>query len=386
MPAGLMFGVLLATIATLPLDAHKPITSPYTFAEDVSPILRDRCAACHVAGGPAPMPLTTVEETVPWGESIRLELVAGHMPPWSAISGGTRLRHAEGLTARELNVLLTWVTGGTPPGDAKPAPPATPSAEWPLGTPDLTLQLPEVSVAADQGEVTRELVVPLDAVARRPLRAVDLRPGTRSLVRSARIAVRPTPHASVENLVGLWVPGDQPVALPPGSAFAVPDNGDLIVTLRLKKTWEHEREAMSDRSTLALYFADSGAVPVSSVETGTAPVAPAPPPGGPVPTGIVAGNISSERIAVRTRVLAVYPTAAAAGATITIDATPDGGLTQRVIEFRPQRGWERRYWLDVPIDLPPGTRLQTSVKFDPFPAQPPSGPLVVLNVVPAPRR
>ena len=123
-PAGLMFGVLLATIATWPLDAHKPITSPYTFAEDVAPILRDRCGACHAAGGPAPMPLTTAEETVPWGESIRLELTAGHMPPWAAMSGGRRLRHAEGLTARELNVLLTWVTGGTPPGGPQPAPPA----------------------------------------------------------------------------------------------------------------------------------------------------------------------------------------------------------------------------------------------------------------------
>jgi hypothetical protein len=157
--------------------------------------------------------------------------------------------------------------------------------------------------------------------------------------------------------------------LPAGSAFDLPGNGDLVVTLRLKKTWEHEREAMTDRSTLALYFADAGAVSVSSIET-----------------GIGAGSVSSERIALRTRVLAVYPTTAAAGATITIDATPDGGLTRRVIEFRPQRGWERRYWLDEPIDLPPGTRLQTSVTFDPPPSQPPSGPLVVLNVVPSPAR
>jgi hypothetical protein len=36
-------------------EAHKPITSPYTFNEDVFPILRDRCGRCHVAGGAAPM-------------------------------------------------------------------------------------------------------------------------------------------------------------------------------------------------------------------------------------------------------------------------------------------------------------------------------------------
>ena len=71
--------------------------------------------------------------------------------------------------------------------------------------------------------------------------------------------------------------------------------------------------------------------------------------------------------------LAVYPTAAAAGATITIDAIPEGGLHAALIEFTPRRGWERRYWLDAPIDLPRGTRLQTSVKFETQPAEPPPG-------------
>lgn len=370
LPAAATLGVLaLVGVSSLRIEAHKPITSPYTFAEDVLPILRDRCATCHVAGGPAPMALTTAEEAVPWGESIRLELTAGHMPPWSAVSNGRRLRHAEGLSARELNVLLTWVTGGTPPGDAKPAPPDAARAEWALGLPDLTLPLPEVAVAPDQAEVIREIVLPLDAPARRPLRAVDLRPGTRSLVRSARVAVRTAAGAgSVETLVGLWVPGDAPVALPGGTAFAVPGDADLVVTLRLKKTWEHERDAMSDRSTLALYFANAGAVPVGARGVGGA------------------GIVTSETLAADTRMLAVYPTAAAAGATITIDATPAGGLMQRVLEFSPQRGWERRYWLDGPLDLPRGTRLQTSVKFERLPSARPDGSLVVLNVVPSPAR
>ena len=349
-PAALTLGVLVS----LTLEAHKPITSPYTFAEDVAPILRERCASCHVAGGPAPMALTTAEETVPWGESIRLELVAGHMPPWSAISGGKRLRHAEGLTARELNVLLTWVTGGTPPGDAKPAPVATEAADWPLGKPDLALQLSEVGIAADQAEVTRELVLPLDAAARRPLRAVDLRPGTRSLVRNARIAVRSASGNSggAETLVGLWVPGDRPVALPAGTGFAVPSDAEIVVTLRLKKTWEHEREAMTDLSTLALYFAEPRATPVLAQS--------------------VTATVSGQTIQTPTRLLAVYPTAAAAGSKIVVEIIAKGGLLQRALEFTAQPGWERRYAFDPPFDLAPGTQLQVSGA---------SG--IVLNVAPS---
>ena len=357
--------LVLALASVLRLEAHKPITSPYTFAEDVAPILRERCAACHVAGGPAPMPLTTPEETVPWGESIRLELVAGHMPPWTAMSGGKRLPHAEGLTARELNALLTWVTGGTPPGDARSAPPVTTAADWPLGAPDLTLPLPEVTVASDQAEVSRELVVPLDAAARRPLRALDLRPGTRSLVRSARVAVRSAAAGgAVERLVALWVPGDRPVSWPAGVGVAVPSDAELVVTMRLKKTWEHEREAMSDRSLLALYFAEPRATAILARRIGSAAA--------PVPGAIAGAFAAGETIAAPTRLLAVYPTAAAAGAKIVVDIISKEGPLQRALEFTARPGWERRYAFDPPFDLPAGTKLQVS-----------GSDGVVLNVAPS---
>jgi hypothetical protein len=339
---------LLGAATTWRVDAHKPITSPYTFTEDVLPILRDRCAGCHFAGGPAPMALTTAEETVPWGESIRLELVAGHMPPWSATSNGARVRHAEGLSARELNVLLTWVTGGTPI-NAPPPPATAPAATWSLGTPDAVLPLPDVSVASDQGELTKEFVLRLDAAARRPLRAVDLKPGTRSLVRSAQISVKSSATAGdTERLIALWVPGDTPLALPDGAAFDVPADAELVVRVRYKKTWEHEREAMSDRSEIGLYFAAARGGSVRTLALDSLPLK----------AGI--------------RVLSAYPTPGRSGTTVTLEATSPAGAVQRLIELTPRQGWDRRYAFDPPIDLPAGTTLRLS----------PAGSLV-LNVVPS---
>jgi hypothetical protein len=349
--AALVLGVM-----SLHLDAHKPITSPYTFAEDVAPILRERCAACHVAGGPAPMSLTTADETVPWGESIRLELVAGHMPPWSAISNGARMPHAEGLTARELNVLLTWVTGGAPAGDKPPPPLPASRAAWALGAPDAVIGLPEVAVAADQGEVTREFVVPLDATIRRPLRAVDLRPGTRSLVRSARVLLR---TASVsggdhERLLALWVPGDTLAALPAGVAFQIPGDAELVAQVRYKKTWEHEREAMTDRSEIGLYFAATSSAPVRRLPA------------------------TSEVLRDGVRVLALYPSPAMDGTHVTLDATTPNAGSRRLIEFTPRSGWARRYTFDPPFDLPAGTTLQLVT------ARPIEPEALVLDVVPLP--
>ena len=79
-----------------PGGAHKPITSPFTYNDDVFPILRDRCGRCHVSGGVAPMSLMTHAEAVPWGESIRTEVLAGHMPPGTVDEAPGRFRNAPG--------------------------------------------------------------------------------------------------------------------------------------------------------------------------------------------------------------------------------------------------------------------------------------------------
>ena len=84
-------------------EAHKPITSKYTYNDDVFPIVRDRCGRCHVTGGVAPMSLMTYKDAFPWAESIRTELIAGNMPPWNAEDGVGDVRHAQTMTAREID-------------------------------------------------------------------------------------------------------------------------------------------------------------------------------------------------------------------------------------------------------------------------------------------
>src|SRR5437870_12939293 len=42
-----------------------------TFAEDVAPILQEKCQRCHHPGTVAPMSLMTYEETRPWVSAIK---------------------------------------------------------------------------------------------------------------------------------------------------------------------------------------------------------------------------------------------------------------------------------------------------------------------------
>src|SRR5262245_14180673 len=193
-------------------EAHKAVTSKYTFNDDVFPIVKARCAQCHVEHGVAPMSLTTYKDAFPWAESIRAELIAGHMPPWNADEGFGDLKHARTLTARELDVLLTWATGGNPQGNLDQAlPPVTLTNDWAMGAPDLALKLPsEFTVPADKMDVTEEFTLPTGTKEPRWVRAVDLLPGTPSVVRSAVIflkgAASSPASASPDRVLAMWVP------------------------------------------------------------------------------------------------------------------------------------------------------------------------------------
>jgi hypothetical protein len=379
-----LVGLVAAAAAALALGsesaAHKPITSPFTFNEDVFPIMRDRCAACHVPGGVAPMSLLTHPETVPWGESIRVELLSGHMPPWSIDSAPARFRNVRMLSAREMNVLLTWVSGGTPSGDpAKPPPPLEQESTWPLGMPDLVVPMPQdVTLTAEMQEHVTEFTVSLPAGSPRALRAVDLMPGTPAIVRSAVVSTTGAAGDDAggaiapERILAVWVPGDHQLPLDDGAAFVVPPDGRITVRVRYRKTWQHERATLTDRSRLGVYFAKE---PASELRTVV--VTPA-------------GTTTREPL----QAVAIYPEAGLTGVHVTVVATRPNGSREELIAFRPQAGWARRYWFAEPVALPAGTRLEVRVAPDSeellppgaLPPQPadPSRVRLTLNVLAGP--
>lgn len=331
-------------------EAHKPITSPFTFSEDVLPIVKAQCGACHAPGGVAPMSLLTHADAVPWAESIRVELMAGHMPPWGIQSATGRFRNLQPFSARELNVLLTWASGGTPPGnpdsvraDLKVGPYLT---QWPLGEPDQTIPLRQAALADNVQTLDEEFRIPLPA---RPLRAVDLLPGTPAIVRRATISVRAVADArgagiTPERLIAHWVPGDHPVALDPGIGFQVPALAELIVRIQYRKTWQYERKAMTDQSRIGLYFAEPGAAEVQVLRAFTPDVS----------------RTFSTTVSEDVRAIALYADPDLSGANTTVVAVRPDGSREELIAFRPQADWARRYWFREPILLPRGTRLQVT--------------------------
>jgi len=340
---------------TAPAAGHKPITSPFTFYEDVLPITQARCGSCHAPDGVAPMSLLTHEAAVPWAESLRLELVASRMPPGSDVWPRDRVRHTAPLTARELNVLLTWATGGTPAGDpAKAISPPEPPAGWMLGPPTEVLPMP--SAVLDPNETARvvETILPLGPRAR-ALAAVDFRPGTPSIVRSARILVRQHEGGSArDTLIGLWVPGDETARLPDRAAWLVAPDAELVVRTAYRKRWDRERQPASDQSVIALYEnagaegAPAGALEVLATATDT--------------TG--RRIVSAARVTRPIRVLALWPDTALAGASTRVDVVQADGSRSLLAVFAARAGWERRFRLVTPERVRPGARVEVSATWE----------------------
>ena len=357
-PAVVAIVFVALLLAGRPGQAHKPITSPFTYNEDVFPIVRERCGQCHLPGGIAPMSLMTYKDAYPWGESIRTELIAGHMPPWSVDAGLGNLRNPRTLTARELNVLLTWASGGNPVGNADHTPaPVALSRDWRLGMPDLVLPLPsDFTLPPGTTETTAEFTLPTATKEAKWVRAVDLLPGNPAVVRSATVAIKSSKAANdaadglaPETVLAVWVPGEEPVPLRDGAAFRLPAGADLMLRVRYKKTWEYERVEMSDRSTVGVYFASP---PASEVRALT------------LQAGTDAAKGDASRFTIDhivgndVKALALYPDPALAHTTVQVSATRPDGSRIEMIRFRPQPDWVRRYWFEEPVVLPRGSRIQ----------------------------
>jgi hypothetical protein len=220
------------------------------------------------------------------------------------------------------------------------------------------------------------------------VRAVDLLPGTAAIVRRATISVRPragdarASGATPERLLALWVPGDHPVPLDAGVGFQIPPLAELIVRVFYRKTWRYERQPMTDRSTVGLYFADEPATEVQVLRIFT-----------PVDGGADAKFTTT--VTEDLRAMAVYPDPQLSATNVTVVAARPDGSREDLIAFQPRAEWARRFWFREPIALPRGTRIEVTARFDqdllpPAASAPPNqrptatSVAVMLNVVRAP--
>ena len=131
-------------------NRNKLAYSKISYVKDVAPIIEDKCVACHEAGGIGPMPLTSYEKIKTYSPMIREVLRTQRMPPWRADPTVGHFLDDKSLSGDQIKTLVHWVEAGAPRGEgADPLAAKTfVASEWPLGKPDLILDIPAYKVQA----------------------------------------------------------------------------------------------------------------------------------------------------------------------------------------------------------------------------------------------
>lgn len=229
--------------------AHKGITSRYTYNGEVHSIFLTRCGRCHVEGGVGPMSLVKYEEAFPWAEALRAELLAS--------DGGdphdfVRAAHRQ-ISARELDIVIEWASGGTPEGDTAQTPPATPlQNDWAAGAPDLVAKMPApYQLRADAAESTHESAIPVPTSSPVTIARVDVLPGNPAIVRSAVLSLR-SPDGTTR-VLGTWIPKQVPAPIALKPPVLISPGSHIVARMHYKKTWKYEGEPMTDLSLVGLY-------------------------------------------------------------------------------------------------------------------------------------
>lgn len=316
--------------------AHITEVSPFTFHEDVRPILQRRCTQCHVEGGVAPTALVRYQDARSQSWPIRQALMSGRMPPWHAQPGAVALKEEQALTARELDVLMTWAAGGTPEGRRRARIAESPAA-GPMLAPDVTMAMPAAFVLA-QGvqEADHEVVFAAEGLRGKWIRAVNVLPDARAIVRRAQISIR---SGADEQVIGLWLPGDEPQMLEANGAFLMPHDGTLVLRLHYQRPRPADAAAVLDRSSVGVYLARAPAAQIRSLTI-----------------------VSARQLVTRPmRAVAIRPIAGSVDATMRIVAISRDGVRTSLLRFNLRPEWPRRYVFAAPVVLQPRSQIDVSV-------------------------
>ncbi|HEX5006452.1 MAG TPA: hypothetical protein VFV70_05030, partial [Hyphomonadaceae bacterium] len=124
-----------------------------SYVNDVVPILQNKCVDCHQPNGIAPWHMTNYQTVKGFAPMIREAIRRDRMPPFDADNHYRAFKTNENLSEAETKTLIHWIEAGAPSdipeGGQDPLTViAAGRDEWPLGKPDLVVDIPAYDIPA----------------------------------------------------------------------------------------------------------------------------------------------------------------------------------------------------------------------------------------------
>jgi hypothetical protein len=355
-------------------SATPPVTSTYNYEEDVAPILRRRCVACHSKGQIAPFALTTYRQASGWAEAIAEAVEERRMPPWHADPAYGTFANDAHLTDDEIHILTAWARGSRERGAVDSIEPPSwmqPSGGWSIPRPDLVVAIPQPFHVPAEGIVDyQQFVVDPGFREDRWIAAAEIQPGNRAVVHHCSVFLTPpgagepeyTPGALGSLCLAATAPGTPPMVLPPGMAKRVPAGWRLVFVIHYTTTGT----AQSDQTRLGLTFAAPTDVRREVATRLLYDPALQIPPHAPDHRVEKSWQAPADLL-----LLAMFPHMHLRGKSFRYEAAyPDG--TNETLLFVPHYdfNWQNRYVLAKPKRIPAGTTLRCIAHYDNSTANP----------------
>jgi hypothetical protein len=343
------------------------------YAQDIAPLLQEKCANCHRPGGIGPWAMTSHQMIQGFSPMIREVVLTKRMPPWHADPQVNRFKHDMSLSIAEAQRLVHWIDAGAPrgEGDDPLLSVVQPAVEWELGEPDLIVDLPAYSVPATGSLDYQILTVdnPLDHDVW--VRAVQIVPSDRQVLHHAIATFgkkdepigidlgTPIGDALLQSQLMTFVPGNEVYEYPEGTGVLVPAGATFFSQMHYTT---YGRETV-DQTRIGLYFAEEPPeftlqhYAILNVDIEIAP-----------------GEGRDEEKAYYqfqkdVIVYSLFPHAHYRGRSSTFSVVYPDGREELVLSVpNYDFNWQRYFQLEEPLEVPAGSRLIHTMVYDNSPS------------------
>ncbi len=232
-----------------------------SYANDIAPILEQRCVTCHQEGGIAPFAMSNHQMVQGWSPMIRETLITKRMPPGQIDNEYVDSFHGVNhITIEETQKLISWIDNGSVNNDSN-----DPLAElmlepvkWLNGEPDIVIQIPEQQIPATGVQDYRNLTVPLDIDEDIWVKAVEFEAGDPTVLHHI-IAFSYGPDGINEFEIlnqgiglGAYAPGNELNLYPEGAGYPLKAGGGLLLQMHYTTSGKET----TDASEIGLYLWD----------------------------------------------------------------------------------------------------------------------------------
>lgn len=338
-----------------------------SYTNDIAPLMKAKCVDCHQPNGIAPELLywNSYEQVKNFAPMIREAIRRDRMPPFDADSHYRAFEKNENLTKEEITKLVRWIDAGAPSDLAEGATdPLTVAAagreDWPLGKPDLIVDIPAYDVPA-AGVVDYQIpAVKSPLTTGKWLKATTFKPGNRQGVHHILAGWLPKMPANGRGFdwdisMGGYAVGNESNVAPDKWATWVPAGGAISFQMHYTPIGK----AFTDDSKIAFYFQDEApdmlkrqvviADPSITIEANTARHHETAYVLFPADAQIYAAQVHAHYRGYASKLTAVYP-----------DGKEEILLNMPHYDFN----WQRDYIFKDLIDIPAGTKLVADYWYD----------------------